>query len=133
MVLKFFRRLGVQSKVLSMVLAASLLSLLLTGIVSYAIGSRVLTKAATNQLVVLRNSRDGNPVVQVRALADNARLWTTVIDLMRDPENALPAELRASIVSVGMAVQREMQRDAPDFDFLIGVNEDIAAGLSGQG
>ena len=32
----------------------------------------------------------------------------------------------------GMAVQREMQRDAPDFDFLIDVNEDIAAGLSGQ-
>lgn len=57
MVLKFFRRLGVQSKVLSMVLAASLLSLLLTGIVSYAIGSRVLTKAAMNQLVVLRTSR----------------------------------------------------------------------------
>lgn len=40
-----------------MVLLASLLSLLLTGIVSYAIGSRVLTKAAMNQLVVLRNSR----------------------------------------------------------------------------
>jgi flagellar biosynthesis regulator FlaF len=56
-----------------------------------------------------------------------------VIDLMRDPENGLPAELRASIVSVGIAVQREMQQDAPDFDFLIGVNEDIAAGLSGQG
>jgi len=35
-------------------------------------------------------------------------------------------------VSVGLAVQREMQRDAPDFDFLIGINEDIAAGLSGQ-
>ncbi len=84
-------------------------------------------------VAALRNGRGGNPVVQVRALADNARLWTTVIDLMRDPENALPAELRASIVSVGMAVQREMQRDAPDFDFLIGVNEDIAAGLSGQG
>jgi flagellar protein FlaF len=69
----------------------------------------------------------------VRALADNSRLWATVIDLMRDPENALPESLRASIVSVGIAVQREMQRDAPDFDFLIGVNEDIAAGLSGQG
>jgi flagellar protein FlaF len=84
-------------------------------------------------VVALRNSRGGNPVVQVRALADNSRLWTTVIDLMRDPENGLPESLRASIVSVGIAVQREMQRDAPDFDFLIGVNEDIAAGLSGQG
>lgn len=79
----------------------------------------------------LRKSRDSNPIVQVRALADNTRLWTTVIDLMQDPQNALPATLRASIVSVGLAVQREMQRDAPDLDFLIGVNEDIAAGLSG--
>jgi hypothetical protein len=47
----------VQSKVLAMVLLASLLSLLLTGVVSYSIGSHVLTNAATNQLVALRNSR----------------------------------------------------------------------------
>jgi len=79
----------------------------------------------------LRSGRHANRVQQIRALADNARLWTTVIDLMRDPENALPPPLRASIVSVGLAVQREMQRDAPDFDFLIEINEDIAAGLSG--
>lgn len=84
-------------------------------------------------IAALRNGRGSNPVAQVRALADNARLWGAVIDLMRDPQNALPADLRASIVSVGLAVQREMQRDAPDFDFLIGVNEDIAAGLAMTG
>ena len=50
------------------------------------------------------------PIPRVRALADNRRLWLTVADLMRDPENALPLELRASIVSVGLAVQREMDR-----------------------
>ncbi|MCC6718350.1 MAG: hypothetical protein IT555_10725 [Acetobacteraceae bacterium] len=83
-------------------------------------------------VAALRSGRGANPVVQVRALADNTRLWATVIDLMRDPQNGLPPALRASIVSVGLAVQREMQRDAPDFDFLIGINEDIAAGLSGQ-
>ena len=57
MVLKLFRRLGVQSKVLAMVLLASLLSLLLTGLVSYNIGSKVLTTAVTNQLIALRDSR----------------------------------------------------------------------------
>jgi len=57
MVLKLFRRLGVQSKVLAMVLLASLLSLLLTGLVSYNIGSNVLTTAVSNQLVALRDSR----------------------------------------------------------------------------
>ena len=56
-----------------------------------------------------------------------------VIDLMQDPQNGLPPDLRASIVSVGMAVQREMQSDTPDFEFLIAVNEDIAAGLAPAG
>jgi flagellar biosynthesis regulator FlaF len=51
---------------------------------------------------------------------------------MRDPLNALPQELRASIVSVGAAVQREMDQEKPDFDFLIAINENIAAGLRGQ-
>ncbi len=78
----------------------------------------------------LKAARDGEPLARVRALSDNRRLWLTVNDLMRDPRNALPAELRASIVSVGLAVQREMDRDAPDFDFLIAINENIAAGLS---
>jgi flagellar biosynthesis regulator FlaF len=55
-----------------------------------------------------------------------------VAGLMRDPLNALPEDLRASIVSVGMAVQREMEQESPDFEFLIGINENIAAGLSGQ-
>jgi class 3 adenylate cyclase len=57
MILRVFRKLGVQSKVLAMVLLASFLSLLLTGLVSYSISSHVLTKAASNQLVALRNSR----------------------------------------------------------------------------
>ena len=68
----------------------------------------------------------------VRALSDNKRLWTTVLDLVCDPENRLPPELRAGIVSVGLAVQREMTRDAPNFSFLIAINENISEGLSGR-
>lgn len=81
----------------------------------------------------LRAARDAGPVQRVRALADNRRLWMAVGDLMRDPANALPIALRASIISVGMAIEREMDREQPDFAFLIEVNENIAAGLSGQG
>ena len=80
----------------------------------------------------LKSARESGPLERVRAIADNRRLWTTVADLMSDPSNALPVELRASIVSVGLAVQREMDRDAPDFDFLISVNENVAAGLAGR-
>jgi flagellar protein FlaF len=68
---------------------------------------------------------------QVKALADNSRLWMMVGNLLRDPANALPEALRASVISVGQTLQREMQQAEPDFAFLIAVNEDITAGLSG--
>lgn len=80
----------------------------------------------------LRAAQQGTPIDQVKAIADNTRLWMMVGDLLRDPENALPAALRASIVSVGKALQREMQQPSPDLAFLIAVNEDITAGLSGR-
>jgi flagellar protein FlbT len=80
----------------------------------------------------LKAARESGAIDRVRAIADNRRLWSTVTDLLSDPSNALPTELRASIVSVGLAVQREMDRDAPDFDFLISVNENVAAGLAGR-
>lgn len=79
----------------------------------------------------LKSANGGGTVQRIRALADNRRLWMTVADLMRDPANGLPAKLRASILSVGIAVEREMDGDEPDFGFLIAVNEAIAAGLGG--
>jgi flagellar protein FlaF len=78
----------------------------------------------------LRRGRDRGGLARVRALADTLRLWNAVVDLVRDPDNALPEDLRALIISVGLAVRREAQRDDPDVDFLVSVNENIAAGLS---
>jgi flagellar protein FlaF len=80
----------------------------------------------------LKAARDGSVIRQVRALADNRRLWAMVGDLMRDPGNALPQPLRAAILSVGLTVHREMDQESPDFDFLIAINESITAGLAGQ-
>jgi flagellar protein FlaF len=80
----------------------------------------------------LKGAKDGGPIQQIRALTDNRRLWTTVGDLLRDPGNALPEPLRAGLLSVGMTVQREMDQEVPDFDFLISINENIAAGLAGK-
>lgn len=78
----------------------------------------------------LRHARgEADVAVRTRALSDNRRLWTAVTDLVRDPENRLPLALRASIASIGGAVQREMDGPEPDFDFLISVNENLAAGL----
>jgi flagellar biosynthesis regulator FlaF len=80
----------------------------------------------------MRRARQGRHIEQVRALADNRRVWMTVLDQMRDPKNALPSALKASIISVGLAVQRDMEKESPDFDFLIAVNENIANGLMGR-
>ncbi len=78
----------------------------------------------------LRRGRASGGAARARALADMVRLWTTVLDLVADPENALPPDLRAAIVSLGLAVRREAQRPEPDFEFLVSVNENIANGLS---
>jgi flagellar biosynthesis activator protein FlaF len=80
----------------------------------------------------LNVAKGSGPIQQVRALADNRRLWMMVSDLLRDPSNALPEPLKASILSVGITVQREMDQEAPDFNFLISINRNIAAGLAGQ-
>ena len=64
----------------------------------------------------LRQSREAGSLPLVRALSDTSRLWSAV---------------KASIVSVGLAVQREVDRPTPDIDFLIAVNADLAAGLAG--
>ena len=81
----------------------------------------------------LRRGRDSGGMLRTRALADTVRLWNTVLDLVGDPENLLPPDLRAAIMSVGLAARREAQREEPDFDFLLTVNENIAAGLSASG
>ena len=40
---------------------------------------------------------------------------------MHEPGNALPLQMRAQIVSIGLTVQREMDQEKPDFDFLINI------------
>ena len=81
--------------------------------------------------VALRRAVDADGVTKARAIADNSLLWTAVVDLLRDPANPLPPALKGSIISVGLTVQREMAARAPDFGFLIGINDQIAAGLGG--
>ena len=77
-----------------------------------------------------REGMSATDIQKTRALADNRRLWMCIIDLMRDPASEVPPELRASILSVGMTVQRAMEDEPVDFDFLISINENFAAGLS---
>ena len=79
----------------------------------------------------LRLAQSSDETERVRALADNTQLWTTMVILLKDPANALPDAIRGSIISVGIAVQREMSAKKPDLAFLIGINEQMTAGLMG--
>lgn len=79
----------------------------------------------------LRLAQAGNEFDRVRAVADNRMLWNTLVMTLKDPQNALPETLRSSIISVGMAVERELSEPQPDFPFVIGINEHITAGLIG--
>jgi flagellar biosynthesis activator protein FlaF len=80
----------------------------------------------------LQAARQASPTERVRALADNRRLWIAVGDLVRDQRNPLPPPTRAGLISIGHTVQREMDSDEPNFDFLITINKNIAEGLSGN-
>ena len=68
---------------------------------------------------------------KAKAVADNKLLWVAIMDIVRDPANQLDLPTKASIISLGHAARREMEAGEPDFSFLIGLNEQIAAGLTG--
>ena len=79
----------------------------------------------------LRQAQHGEELDRAKALADNHLLWSTLVLVLKDPQNPLPPPLRGSIISVGMVVQRELASEEPDVPFLIGINEQITSGLMG--
>lgn len=79
---------------------------------------------------VLRSAGPDDVMARARAIADNERLWITVMDIMRDPANQLPMPIRTGLLALGHTVRKEHARETPDLAFLIGINEQIALGLS---
>jgi len=80
----------------------------------------------------LRAALEQDTLARARAVADNRRLWLAVEAALVHPANQLPESLRAGLLSLGRAVQREMGSAAPDLPFLIEVNEQVTAGLCGR-
>jgi len=70
---------------------------------------------------------------RVEALFYLRRLWTIFIDDLNDPGNELPAQLRAAIVSIGIWMNREIDRvrtgQTADLTPMIEINEIIRDGL----
>jgi flagellar biosynthesis regulator FlaF len=66
---------------------------------------------------------------RTRTLADLHRLWTHVATLVSDDDNKLPEDLRARIVSVAMAMLRDLDGETPDLEFQAEVLGNFAEGL----
>jgi flagellar biosynthesis activator protein FlaF len=69
----------------------------------------------------------------IRALHFANRLWTTFIEDLGSPENALPQELRANLISIGLWLLREAeevrQGRSDNFEGLIEVSQIIHDGI----
>jgi flagellar protein FlaF len=70
----------------------------------------------------------------VNALYQLRRLWAVFLDDLKSPENGLPDSLRARLISIGIWVNKEIERlrtgGADDFTPLIEINEIIRNGLN---
>ena len=70
---------------------------------------------------------------RVDALDWNRRLWQTLAADCAQPENRLPSEVRAQIISLSMWVGRQTNavvRHEADFEALIDLNRTMMQGLS---
>lgn len=72
---------------------------------------------------------------RIKAVTATRVLWTTLLADLSGEGNSLPLELRRSLAIVGLSIVREIDsNDYNDVDlaFLIGLNQNILAGLEGN-
>lgn len=69
----------------------------------------------------------------IEALHFTNRVWTSLIEDLGNPDNALPKELRANLISIGLWVMREAedirQGRSRNFDGLIEITQIIRDGI----
>src|SRR5271168_1292422 len=69
-------------------------------------------QAMDRVIAMLRAARDKGPLSRewVEALFFLKRLWTIFLDDLKDPNNELPEQLRAGIISIGIWMMKEIDR-----------------------
>jgi flagellar protein FlaF len=97
---------------------------------------RARERAAMDRVIgMLRAAQEKGPQSRelVEALFYLRRLWMVFIDDLNDPNNELPHQLRAGIVSIGVWMMKEIDRVrgglANDLTPMIEINELIRDGL----
>jgi len=97
---------------------------------------RARERAAMDRVIgMLRTAQDKGPLSRERvdALFYLRRLWTIFLDDLNDPNNELPAQLRAGIISIGLWMMKEIDRvrtrATDDLAPMIEINEIVRDGL----
>lgn len=71
------------------------------------------------------------------AILFTRRLWIILIEDLGQTENILPKEMKASLISIGFFILKEMDRlekgEAINFEAVIGISQSIRDGLTAQG
>ena len=89
----------------------------------------------TRSIEMLCEERDAgaDSMQAIEAIHFTNRVWTSLIEDLGSPENALPKELRANLISIGLWLMRESedlrQGRSDNFDGLIEVTEIIRDGI----
>src|SRR6185503_21031306 len=92
--------------------------------------------AFTKAALMLEDAKKftGNITEYSKALRFNHLLWTIIQADLTDPENQLPPEIKANVMSLSIFVDKQttkaLRSSAPnDLDVLININRNLAAGL----
>ena len=92
-------------------------------------------QAMDRVIAMLRAAQEEGPLSRerVEALFYLRRLWTIFLDDLKDPNNELPEQLRAGIISIGIWMMKEIDRargrQTDDLTPMIEINEIIRDGL----
>ena len=92
--------------------------------------------AFTKAALLLEDAKKvtGNITEYSKALRYNHLLWTIIQADLTDPENQLPPEIKANVMSLSIFVDKQTTKalrssSATDLDVLININRNLAAGL----
>jgi flagellar protein FlaF len=84
-------------------------------------------------LLLAAKQEGASSIRSVEALHFLNRVWTNFIEDLGSPENELPKDLRANLISIGLWLLREAesvrQGDSQNFDGLIEVSQIIRDGI----
>jgi flagellar protein FlaF len=85
------------------------------------------------KLMIQSDAETGNHPLRVKAIHDTSQLWSHLLNDLASAENANPAELKASIISIGIFILKHLERMRADrsliFSPIIEISETIRKGL----